>query len=587
MAVRYHHGAPTMKPLVIAGVLLALAGVTLSSQVRTVPSPGQRPTLMSIVSGQVVDDSGRLIEKATVRLVSAGAIATRLTDRRGRFLYENVPAGAYVLTVSKSGYYDGAFGKRRPAGTPLPFEIAATQSLSDVRVELFRGSVITGSVVDEGSEPVAGVRVIAFRRDFVEGEWRYTTSGSGVTDDRGAFRVFGLEPGEYVVSTPTTQANTSDGEVLTATLSDIDARATAYPSVFYPAARYFPLALPLLLASGEVKYAVDFKWSPVVARTVSGRLTGSESAIANQVVRLVPFDSMGAGFGTEAAITLSAPDGSFTFLRVPAGDYRLEAGAAFTGQTEETVAVTWGRADVAVIDEDVTKLEVAMGGGRSIAGAVIFAASARSSGAVARVPLTLVPAAPGLSPTSKIVIDADGTFTRTNLVPGPYYIRVGATPPGTYVQSIFGGGHDALDAPVDLTDSDLDDIEVTLTDRGTELIGTVRDGRLLQIPGAAVIVMSAHERRWTPNRTRYLRASTAGSFAITGLPPGEYLIVAVDDALAEGWQDLRGTDAAENARHPNRAPRSGKSDIGAAPERTSTVKPCHRFFTRPRPDRRL
>jgi hypothetical protein len=75
--------------------------------------------------------------------------------------------------------------------------------------------------------------------------------------------------------------------------------------------------MPLLLTSGEVKYAVDFKWSPVVARTVSGRLTGSESAIANQVVRLVPFDSQGAGFGTEAAITLSGPDGAFTFVRVP------------------------------------------------------------------------------------------------------------------------------------------------------------------------------------------------------------------------------------------------------------------------------
>ena len=539
-AVRYHRGVPTMKPLVTVGVLLALAGVTLSSQVRTVPIPGQRPTLMSIVSGQVVDDTGRLIENATVRLVSARATSTRLTDRRGRFMYENVPAGAYLLTVSKSGYYDGAYGKRRPGGSALPFEIAATQSLGDMRIELFRGGVITGSVVDEGSEPIAGVRVIAFRRDFAEGEWRYTASGTGVTDDRGAFRVFGLEPGEYIVSTPTTQANTTDGEVLTATLTDVDERATAYPSMFYPAARYFPLALPLLLASGEVKYAVDFKWSPVVARTVRGRLTGDESAVANQVVRLVPFDSQGAGFGTEAAITLSGPDGSFTFLRVPVGSYRLEAGAAFTGQTEETTAVTWGRADVEVGDEDVTKLDVAMGGGRSIAGAVTMAASALRAGAgLARVPVTLVPAAPGLSPISKIAISDDGTFTRMNLVPGPYYIRVGTTPPGMYVRSISGGGHDALDEPVDLTDGDVGDIEIALTDRGTEIIGTVRDNRLLQISGAAVIVMSAHNRQWTPNRTRYLRASTSGSFAITGLPPGEYLIVAIDDALAEGWQDSR------------------------------------------------
>jgi hypothetical protein len=296
----------------------------------------------------------------------------------------------------------------------------------------------------------------------------------------------------------------------------------------------------LLLASGETRYAVDFKWSPVVARTVSGRLTGSAAAIDRQVVRLVPFDSQGAGFGTEAAITLSAPDGSFTFLRVPAGEYRLEAGSAFTEQVDEVAAVTWGRQDVAVIDADVKALEVAMQGGRSIAGAVTFTTSVpQAAFLVPRVPVTVVPATPGLSPATKITVEPDGTFTRANLVPGPYYIRVGATPPGTFVRSISAGGLDALDEPVDLTDGDVDDIEITLTDRGTEIVGSVRDSRLLQIPGAAVIVMSAHDRQWTPNRTRYLRASTAGSFVITGLPPGEYLIVAVDDALAEGWQDSR------------------------------------------------
>jgi hypothetical protein len=41
----------------------------------------------------------------------------------------------------------------------------------------------------------------------------------------------------------------------------------------------------------------------------------------------------------------------------------------------------------------------------------------------------------------------------------------------------------------------------------------------MHIPGAAVIIMSAHDKQWTPNRTRYLRASTAGSFIVSGLPP--------------------------------------------------------------------
>jgi hypothetical protein len=51
--------------------------------------------------------------------------------------------------------------------------------------------------------------------------------------------------------------------------------------------------------------------------------------------------------------------------------------------------------------------------------------------------------------------------------------------------------------------------------------------------------MPAQQATWTPHRTRLTRASTNGLFTITGLPPGDYLIVAVDDAMTEGWQDYR------------------------------------------------
>ena len=81
--------------------------------------------------------------------------------------------------------------------------------------------------------------------------------------------------------------------------------------------------------------------------------------------------------------------------------------------------------------------------------------------------------------------------------------------------------------------------------------------------------MSAHDQQWTPNRTRYLRASTAGSFAITGLPPGEYLIVAIDDAMAEGWQDSR---VLTQLRTLERGSRCAKRKARTLDLRLSTVK---------------
>ena len=64
----------------------------------------------------------------------------------------------------------------------------------------------------------------------------------------------------------------------------------------------------------------------------------------------------------------------------------------------------------------------------------------------------------------------------------------------------------------------------------------------VQAAGATVIIMPIAQTDkpcGRPNRLRETRSSTAGVFTVKGLPPGEYLAVAIDDAVAEGWQDER------------------------------------------------
>ena len=106
-----------------------------------------------------------------------------------------------------------------------------------------------------------------------------------MTDDQGAYRVYGLEPGEYLVVTPTTQIGadvpeeTNDRRPASEHRTRVD---LAYPTLFYSSSRYSQLALPVQLTSGEVRYAVNFQWTPVPARSVSGRLTGDTESVANQ-----------------------------------------------------------------------------------------------------------------------------------------------------------------------------------------------------------------------------------------------------------------------------------------------------------------
>ena len=544
--------------------------------------PGDAPVnaVSGILIGQVVDTSGRPVPRAAVRLIGDTVIETVLTDPRGRFYFRSIPPGNAIVTAQKFGFFDGAYGKRRATGQPLPFLLGAGQVLTDMRIEIFAAGVITGYVVDEAGEPIPGARVVASRRQFAEGNWQYIAAESDVTDDEGAYRIFGLLPGEYIVATPATSFSvaaqildamgataadpragvTSDGRDVVwstgATPPDDDGVAGIYPGQFYPATDHRILALPIMIGSGDVRHAVNFRLPLVPARRVTGQLVGEPDAVARQVIRLMPAGA-GAAPGDEAATTVSNDDGSFTFARVPPGRYELEAGnwattmrAVITtpaspaqGADETTPLAFWGRADVEVSDENVTVPTIPMRPTVPISGELVFDTSADPAVTVpsaGRVSIAIEPARPGLSLPGRVRPKPDGTFAVTNVLPGDYFIRVGALPPGWSLKSVTADRRDALDEPVEVGELGTDTIVVTLTPRGTEILGTVRDARTQVVPGAAVIVLpitASGDTAWTPNRTRETRTTAGGVFSISGLPPGDYYVVAVDDASAEGWQD--------------------------------------------------
>ena len=593
------------------------------------PRPGsiapQAGRLIAAVVGQVVDDTGRPVPKAAVRAISHNFVDSVMTDEKGRFLFKDLPAGEFVVTATKSGFHRGGFGQRRAGGDPLPFFLNLGTVISDMRVEIFRSAVITGAVMDDATEPVVGARVIAMRRRFVDGDWRYQVAAADTTDDQGAYRIHGLEPGEYIVSTPTATvtvpattlaaigqsgrvsgamtafwreaqqvtagvmpamiADTADTHVVWNGLREpwTDAgRGLTYPTMFYPASRQPLLALVVNLTPGQVRYAVNFHWAPMPARTIAGRLEGPAGSIADQFMRLVPVDSRESGIEGDSSITISAPDGSFAFRRVPAGRYMLEAGNGVTAAISSVIDLPatdspepttfWGRQDVIVTDdEDLTDLRIEMRLGAALAGVIAIAGNlpAASSTAVPgttmttattsaatsatpattspqstittpsfpSIPVTLVPARAGLSPIATPRILEDGRFTANNLTPGQYFLRVGALPAGWFLSSITADGEDALDWPIDLGAGEVLDVRIIVSTRGTQLRGLAHDARLRPVSGAAIIVLPARQTTWSPNRTRYTRAHGNGNFSITGLPPGDYLIVAIDDGAAENWQD--------------------------------------------------
>ena len=116
--------------------------------------------------------------------------ATRSTSSR---------PGATPLSVSKTGHVGVTYGQTRPGRPGTPIQLTDGQKFA-ANLQLPRGSVITGTVVDEYGEANAGTQVRVMRYVMQGGRRTLQQAGNGSTDDRGIYRVFGLQPGDYIVS---------------------------------------------------------------------------------------------------------------------------------------------------------------------------------------------------------------------------------------------------------------------------------------------------------------------------------------------------------------------------------------------------
>lgn len=290
----------------VAALLVAFACATaadLSAQpARDTPAQvprGAAATPSGRIAGRVVTaDTGRPVQRARVRLSAAELPGGRgaLTDSDGMFDFTELPAGRYTLTVSKSGFVNISFGQRRPLQPGTPLQINDAQQLQGIELRLPRGSVIAGQILDEVGDPLPGasVRVLEYR--YAQGSRQLVPVGSAITDDRGAYRVWGLNPGEYYVSAAARNFDVGSrgfpgggrgrgGPPRTrnvgvsgpdATAPNESPEQTGYAPTFFPgvesAAEARPIALGLSAEVPEVTFSVLL----VRKSRVSGRVISSD-----------------------------------------------------------------------------------------------------------------------------------------------------------------------------------------------------------------------------------------------------------------------------------------------------------------------
>jgi len=125
--------------------------------------------------------------------------ASAKTNADGTYEIENLSAGSYHVAVYAPSYL---IEGEMPYGYGKAVNIGKGDQIDDLDFSLRRGGVITGKVTDEYGKPVIAEGVGAFRLDQ-QGKRDNTAATQMLrwqTDDRGVYRIFGLQPGDYLIS---------------------------------------------------------------------------------------------------------------------------------------------------------------------------------------------------------------------------------------------------------------------------------------------------------------------------------------------------------------------------------------------------
>jgi hypothetical protein len=479
------------------------------------------------INGRVLSDAGAAVRGAEVRL-SGDVVRQSETDDMGRFEFSDLPAGRFFLNATKPGFATPIFSVTS-INLPVSFALADRQVVNRT-ITLPRGGVITGRLVDELGDPVTGAEMRVERYIYGPGG-RYLgqhsapVAASWTTNDLGEYRVFGLAPGEYLVSARTRQF----GAAVTMGTGGARDRADGLLPTYFPGTATVTQARAVRVGAGQ-EVLVDFA-------AVSGRLVRVAGKVTSATGRSVSGLNVFLGVQTSNSSGQIngggvAADGSFSVGNVPPGEYVLrvsQLGGSAPGSEVASMPIS-------VSTQDLTDLQLMTRPGATIRGRIQWEGSSPRPTSPMRVSTRSANWSPGPTGESTITyldlengtVRDDGTFELGGIVGN---ILFNAAAQSWSLKSVRFNARDITNTGIDAASLEGDErVEIVMTDRVTNLSGTAQDGQRQPVREYAVVLLpqQAMTGMGATRFTRVLRPDENGSFQVRALPAGEYVAAAVE-----------------------------------------------------------
>ncbi len=580
-----------MRALSVSGIVFALAAAVGAQQASQPgqPTSGQRPstgtqqpardtpaqtkdavpTPTGRITGRVVaSDNGHPVKRARVFVTAAELPGGRgmLTDDSGVFDLPELPAGRYTLTVSKSGFVSLSYGQRRPLQAGTPLQLADGQTLKGIEFQLPRGSVIGGRVLDEDGEAMPGVMVRVMRYQYLQGDRRLTPAGTGQTDDKGQYRVWGLMPGDYYVNAVARGGAMGGGPFggfggpggvgggpgggpggfggrggrgggpNGASTPGNDQEQVNYAPTYYPGVPSVNEAKPIAVGLSQEVLDINFNMQLVRVARITGHVVNPDGTPVTSGTVNLTADVGGGGRGNQIGMNYGGRiqwDGAFTVSSIAPGRYILRA------RGDDSEAPQFAAQPLTVNGEDLDDFTVVLATGATVTGTVSFAGTAGATPDLSQFRIT----APStdqsdFGPQPNARAGKDGTFVLSGVSAGSHLIRSAGAARGFILKSVTINGRDVTDSPMTLRSGEnLSNVTVVFTDQQNEINGTLTNEQGTPMPDYTVLAFTTDSALWRPQTRQIMtaRPDQTGKYRIRGLPSGQYYMVAVDPAEQGEW----------------------------------------------------
>ncbi|QOY88104.1 carboxypeptidase regulatory-like domain-containing protein [Paludibaculum fermentans] len=495
-----------------------------------------QPERSSSIAGQVVNaTTGAPVNRASVEIILEGRSDVRgmaPTSADGSFLLRALPAGRYLINVSKPGYSDMGYGARYPGAPGQVITLGPNENKSGLMVRLSRLGSISGTILGTSGMIARGSYVSVFRREFPRGRLGWIQAGGATIDDRGQYHIGNLRPGRYIVAAY--QVNMPVIRMGTPR-SPQETEQKAVPALtYYPSTVIQQEAVPLDIGSGEARRDIDIpiqEMAPVrvslwiqLPPGVTPQFSQPGAAPRLGMLRApVWIRGTDGGPGAPMHAFTATMDGQVEYQPVNPGRYILASSMEVEGKcygARKEIALSGGSVDTLLSYSPCVNLSghlriTGPGAGR-LSGMQVVLNSGEN------LPID----------RRSAEVQADGSFILKDVPPGIWDILPGPIPLGGYLKSMMLGKLDVLAKDMVIAADTKDSLEIVISTRAAQLRGHVENG-------FASTILAAPQGELASVQSFYLAtgADENGDFEFRNLAPGAYRIYAFESMAPGAWRD--------------------------------------------------